>query len=132
MMKILTRSGILLLAVLLLAGSTGFTITRFYCGPHLQSIHVLTEPTPCCAQSNEPGGFCRTEKEYVKADIKSELPVKKQGLPPLSFVQPLFCSNSGSSLSARGFSPPSFIENTSHSPPLIYRHLPVYTQSFLF
>ncbi len=131
-MKILTRSGILVLAVLLLAGSTGFTITRFYCGPHLQSIHVLTEPVPCCAQSNEAGGLCRTEKEYVKADIKSELPAKRQSLPPLSFEQPVFCSKSGSSLSARGFSPPSFIEDRSHAPPITYRYLPAFTQSFLF
>ena len=129
-MKTLTQSGIVLLAMLLLAGSTGFTITRFYCGPHLQSIHIFREPVPCCSQSNESGGFCHSEKEYVKADIQSELPVKRRLLNlPKTFL--IFVRHRPFTLK-RENAPLTYIENPSHSPPLLCRYLAVFTGSFLF
>ena len=129
-MKIISRTGTVLLALLLLAGSAGFTITRFYCGPHLRSVHIITEPVPCCTQSNEPGGFCHSEKEYVKADIKSELPASRRSIVPVPRVQAAICLVFDRE-TAKDF-PTGDREALFHPPPLLFRQSPCFTQSFLF
>jgi len=129
-MKILSRTGTVLLALLLLAGSAGFTITRFYCGPYLRSVHILTQPIPCCTQSNEAGGFCHSEKEYVKADIKSELPASRRSFVPVPRVLAVIAfaidTDTVKDLPAGDW------EAIFHPPPLLYRQSPGFIQSFLF
>jgi len=63
------------LAALLWIGATGFTVEKFYCGSYLRSIHVFSSPEPCCNKTNTPEGRCRTESEYVEAEISGVLPV---------------------------------------------------------
>ncbi|HDY68803.1 MAG TPA: hypothetical protein ENH85_13560 [Candidatus Scalindua sp.] len=127
-MKLFQKITTLLLVALIFVGTTGFTVEEFYCGSHLKSVHIFTSPKPCCSQPNTPGGACRTETEYIKADINSDIPVLAQKIeqPTLSpailtaFVQ-LLVSN--------GESYP--VKYLNYKPPLLLKDIPVLTLSLL-
>ena len=127
-MKLFQKIITFLLAALIYVGTTGFTVEKFYCGSHLKSIHIFTSKTPCCSKSNKPEGKCRTEKEYIKADIIGDLPVLPQKIeqPALSpviitaFVQFLFINSNTYPL-----------KYLNYKPPLLFKDIPVLIQSFL-
>lgn len=50
-----------MLGLVMLAVSTGFTLTRHYCGNDLVSMAVDSMPKSCC----ETGGCCHNETSFV-------------------------------------------------------------------
>ena len=127
-MKPLQKIASLLLSALLFVGTTGFTVEKFYCGTHLRSIHIITTPTPCCADPGTPKGKCHTETEYVKADLNADRPIEakkaEQIVVPMAFV-PVSTSVLPSWTT---YYPPEYL---NYRPPLRIRNIPVLFSSFL-
>jgi len=127
-MKLLQKITPILLAALMLVGTSGFKVEKFYCGTHLQSIHIFTSSTPCCSKSNQAEGKCHTETEYVKADLNGDLPILSQKIdqPTTSlailevFVQYLFNPINT-----------TVVKYLNYKPPLMLLDIPVLIQSFL-
>lgn len=54
------------IAVILTIATTGFTISKHYCGKNLVSVSVNSEAKACC--SNENGMCCHHESEHIGLD----------------------------------------------------------------
>ncbi len=54
----------ILVAGLLLFTTTGFTITKHYCGDNLVEVVVNVVPESCCDMNN--GGCCKNESEFFQ------------------------------------------------------------------
>ena len=127
-MKLFHKITALLLTALILIGTTGFTIEKFYCGSYLKSIHLFTSPTPCCLKPNNPEGKCRTETEYITSKFNGDLPFLTQKIEQLTnfpatstlFFQFLFT-----------YSKSYPVMYLNYKPPLLVKDIPVHIQSFL-
>ena len=54
----------IIIAFILLISTTGFTISRHYCGNNLVSVVINSEAKPCCGLDN----CCHNESEYFKVN----------------------------------------------------------------
>ena len=75
---------------LLLATTTGFTVSSHYCGGNLVSIAIDKDPKPCC--DNEQGNCCHNESEHFQLkedfiapatgfDVEPSIPVDLEIIP---------------------------------------------------
>jgi hypothetical protein len=128
-MKQFQKITAILLATMILVGTTGFKVEKFYCGTYLKSIHVFTSPTPCCLETNTTEGKCRTEKEFIKAEVNGDLPVLSQKIELPVFSSSIFTQAINQALSTQSdLSPTKYL---NYKPPLLLRNIPIITQSFL-
>ncbi|MBL4624973.1 MAG: hypothetical protein JKY42_07525 [Flavobacteriales bacterium] len=127
-MKQVQKITTVLLAALIMVGTTGFTVEKFYCGTYLKSIHVFTSPTPCCIKTNTLEGKCRTETEYIKAEIASDLPVLSHSLAYPAISSILLSKLSSVSIPSQKI---VLVKYLNYKPPLVLRDIQVLVQSFL-
>lgn len=101
--NLLTRLLHIIIALLLLISTTGFTISSHRCGGHLVSVAILGEATNCyggttqmavCKRTEQTAfdckkGCCQDSKDYFKADIDEQQTVfsYQVKLPQIAFVQ---------------------------------------------
>ena len=127
-MNIFKKITSILLSAIILLTTTGFNVTKFYCGSTLKSVHVLTEPDYCCSDPNAEKGSCSTETEYLKADYISTTPVIHQNINP-DFVLALI------HFSVQNILVPSTDRHSTdylnYKPPLFLRDIPLLLQSIL-
>ncbi|TFH24647.1 MAG: hypothetical protein E4H10_10320 [Bacteroidia bacterium] len=57
----------IIVSVLLLIASTGFTIYKHYCGEDLMAESILTEQEDCCDTAQS---CCHEEAETIKIDVE--------------------------------------------------------------
>ena len=120
----------LLLLFSVLVSSTGFTLTKHFCGEELAHVAVGNEVKPCCGDQEEdmPDDCCHDELDQALLD-DSQLDYQTLQLQPLTFftVSVLahflqFCSE------APAVSP---LWTAFHSPPLPGISVYLRVQSFL-
>ena len=91
------------LTFLLLATTTGFTVSGHYCGDNLVSVAINKNPKPCC--DNEQGNCCHNESEHyqLKEDftapvtgfnVEQSIPIDLEFIPvsPISNTIQVRCS----------------------------------------
>ena len=91
------------LTFLLLATTTGFTISSHYCGSNVVSISIDKSPKSCC--DNEKGNCCHNESEHFQLkedfiapdigfDFKLSIPIDLGFIPffPLNNIIQTGCS----------------------------------------
>lgn len=54
----------ILISVLLLVSTTGFSISKHYCGDHLVSVKVFVQDEQCCSMPD----CCHTESSFAQLD----------------------------------------------------------------
>lgn len=55
----------IILAIILITTTTGFSISKHYCGTRLVSVAINTEPESCCGDE-ESSGCCHNEIEQYQ------------------------------------------------------------------
>ena len=61
----LRKSIHIVISLLLLTSTMGFTLSAHYCGDNLKSVSVLADPGSCC---DIPDGCCHDETETFRID----------------------------------------------------------------
>lgn len=54
----------IIMTCLLLISTTGFAVSKHYCGGNLVSVELKTEADPCC----DDGMCCHTETQFLQLD----------------------------------------------------------------
>lgn len=127
-MQLARKITCLMLSAIVLFTTTGFTVTKFYCGTQLRSVHVLTQPDYCCSNANTTKGRCHTEIQYFQMDYDGTSPSVDQKVnSDFTFVctqyvtQELFFNSIDKHAN----------DYLNYKPPLIQRDIPILIQSFL-
>jgi hypothetical protein len=101
------------LLILFITTTTGFTISRHYCGGQLVSIKINSEPKQCCDMGAE--GCCQNETKIFKLKenfITTQLPsaIENYILDLIFFIQGPFKLATQNKISSiyleKGFIPP--------------------------
>jgi hypothetical protein len=104
------------LIVLLVLTTTGFTISKHYCGSRLVSVAVNTEADPCC--DDEKGPCCQDESQLFRLqedfiNVLNHLNFRNDSIIDLHFIlNPLFNTHT-----TRVDNTNNFIVFTTYSPP---------------
>ena len=120
-------STLVVLAITLFATS-GFNVTRFYCGSQLRSVHIITSPEYCCALPGAAAGRCHTETEYHKADFPAVTSGVEQIARPDFAMSIIQFAGHGDFLPDTDRSSSDYL---NYIPPLLYRDISILFQSFL-
>jgi len=79
--KMLEKISHIILSFTLLVSTTGFTITRHYCGDKVESIAVDSVPESCC----EMGDCCHNELTLYQVEDDFSIPVIDNQIHATSF-----------------------------------------------
>ncbi len=74
------------LAVLLLIGTFGVTISKHYCGGHVHDIAINKPANACGMEDDMPAGCCHNESEHFGVEDEFQLQNFDTDLTPKIFV----------------------------------------------
>ncbi len=84
------KTGHIILATLLLIATTGFSVSKHYCGSHLVEVAINSEIEPCCGDMGN-SNCCHNETEYfqLKEDIVSPASFENTRIASFDILFPL-------------------------------------------
>jgi hypothetical protein len=84
------KTGNIALAILLLITTTGFSISKHYCGTHLVEVAINSEIEPCCGEMGN-SNCCHNETEYfqLKEDFVSSSSIENTSITCFDILFPL-------------------------------------------
>ena len=84
------KTGNIALAILLLITTTGFSISKHYCGSHLVEVAINSEIEPCCGEMGN-SNCCHNETEYfqLKEDFVSSSSIENTSITCFDILFPL-------------------------------------------
>ncbi len=68
MIRIITNT---IVSLILLISTTGFTVSKHYCGNRLVSVTINHEPEPCCGTDSD---CCKSETDYYQLNTDIDIP----------------------------------------------------------
>ena len=80
----------ILLVMLLLTTTIGFSVSKHYCGSHLVEVSINSEAEPCCNDMENPN-CCHNETEYfqLKEDLVTPVSLENTRIAGFDILFPL-------------------------------------------
>jgi len=80
----------IILVLLLLTTTIGFSVSKHYCGSHLVEVSINSEAEPCCEDMNN-SNCCHNETEYfqLKEDLFTPVSIENTRIAGFDILFPL-------------------------------------------
>ena len=80
----------IILTILLLTTTIGFSVSKHYCGSHLVEVSINSEAEPCCNDMENPN-CCHNETEYfqLKEDLVTPVSYENTWIAGFDILFPL-------------------------------------------
>jgi len=80
----------IILTLLLLTTTIGFSVSKHYCGSHLVEVSINSEAEPCCDDMENPN-CCHNETEYfqLKEDLVTPVSLENTRIAGFDILFPL-------------------------------------------
>ena len=129
-MSIINKISVLLMAMVVLLTTTGFSLHKHHCTITKKTITSVAHVKNCCGTNDEkdcPNGCCQDETEYIKLNSEIPLPATIHEFTTGQFALIQYCVLNGLFDQKNKL----ITKYLNYRPPLLVRDIPVLVQSFL-